>query len=284
MSAIMFQTIKRDSLFQRLDFRPKLLLVVIITVIAFIWESPLAGAGLVVLLTVCALAVGVKWSYIRLIVSIMLVFGLFLVVTHGFFNTSQVQKLAGRPLTVLYTVPARVFVIGGIQLTLEGILYGLNALCKTLSMIIVIPMAVFTTDIDRMVIAMVKMRIPYKLTFVFSSTIRFFPLLFDEMRGIIEAQRLRGLPVEKMGPVKRVRVYAKVAVPLVLGAMVKSQTIEVVLQSKAFSGSRERTYLHDSRLTAADWAVMVVFILLFIAGIATYYMYGFGSFGWLLFT
>ena len=283
MSAIVFQTIRRDSLFQRLDFRPKLLLVVVITTIAFIWESPLAGAGLFIILTVCALAVGVKWSYIRLIVSIMLVFGVFLVVTHGFFNTVQVQKLAGRPLTVLYTVPVRVFIIGGMQLTLEGILYGLNVLCKALSMIVVIPIAVFTTDVDRMVIAMVKLRIPYKLTFVFSSTIRFFPLLFDEMRGIIQAQLLRGLPVEKMGPVRRVRIYAKVAVPLVLGAMVKSQTIEVVLQSKAFSGSRERTYLHDSGLTALDWAVMVTLVLLFIACIVTYYMFGFGSFRWLLF-
>ena len=284
MSALVFQTIKRDSPFQKLDFRPKLLLVVIVTTIAFIWESPLAGAGLVVLLTVCALAVGVKWRYIKLIVGIMLIFGLFLIVSHGFFNTGQVQRLTGRPLTVLYTVPARLFIIGGIQLTLEGILFGLNVLCKTLSMIIVIPIAVFTTDTDRMVIALVKLRVPYKLTFVFSSTIRFFPLLFDEMSYIIEAQRLRGLPVEKMGPLKRVRIYAKVAVPLVLGAMVKSQAIEVVLQSKAFNGSPKRTYLHDSKLTVMDWAVMVSLVLLFSAGIVSYYIYGFGSFRWLLFS
>ena len=284
MSTVMFQTIKRNSFFHKLDFRPKLLLVFVITVIAFMWESPVTGAGLFVLLTACALLAGVKWSYIRLILGIMLVFGLFLLVSHGFFNTSQVTLLVGRPLTVLYTVPEKIFIFGGLKLTLEGLLYGVNALCKTLSMVMVIPMAIFTTDVDRMIIAMVKLRIPYKLTFVFSSTLRFFPLLFDEIHNIIQAQRLRGLPVEKMGLIKKLSIYAKVAIPLVLGAMVKSQTVEIVLQSKAFNGSRERTYLHDSRLTALDWSFLIFFSLLSIFCIVTYFIYGFGRFNWLLFS
>ncbi len=56
---------------------------------------------------------------------------------------------------------------------------------------------------------------------------------------------MRGLAFETMGPVKRLRVYAKIAVPLILGALVKSQMLDIVLQSKAFTGSPERTYLHE---------------------------------------
>jgi energy-coupling factor transport system permease protein len=121
------------------------------------------------------------------------------------------------------------------------------------------------------------------LVFVFSSTIRFFPLLFEEIQLIIEAQRLRGLAMEKMGPIKRVRVYAKVAIPLILGAMVKSQQLEVVLQSKAFTGSGERTYLHDSVLTSLDWAVMILFATLFVLATVLYFTIGFGRFGWLFY-
>lgn len=100
---------------------------------------------------------------------------------------------------------------------------------------------------------------------------------------IIEAQRLRGLAMEKMGPIKRVRVYAKVAIPLILGAMVKSQQLEVVLQSKAFTGSGERTYLHDSILGPLDWAVIILFATLFVVAAVLYFTIGFGRFGWLFY-
>jgi hypothetical protein len=58
---------------------------------------------------------------------------------------------------------------------------GIGAVFRTLSMVLVIPIAIFTTDVNRMVIGMVKLRIPYKITFVFSSTLRFFPVLFEEI-------------------------------------------------------------------------------------------------------
>ena len=41
---------------------------------------------------------------------------------------------------------------------------------------------------------------------------------------LLEAQRLRGLGVEKMGPIQRVQVYSKVAVPLKYAAMRITQT------------------------------------------------------------
>jgi energy-coupling factor transport system permease protein len=104
-------------------------------------------------------------------------------------------------------------------------------------------------------------------------------LLFDEIRAIIEAQRLRGLAFEKMGAIKRVRVYAKIAVPLIVGAMVKSQMLEVVLQSKAFSGSPDRTYLHESRLRGADYLLFAFCGLFFTAAVIGYFVFDIGKFG-----
>jgi energy-coupling factor transport system permease protein len=284
MGNVTFQTVKRDSFFTRLDFRPKLFMVVVITVVAFIWESPVMGGAMTLLLTLSALAVGVRWSYIRTIYLVMLFFGLLLIVTHGFFNKDQVMSLTGRrELTPLFIIPESWFLIGGGVMSLEGTLYGCNALFKTLTMVLVIPIAIFTTDVNRMIVGMVKAKIPYKITFIFSSTLRFFPLLFDEIQSIIEAQRLRGLPMEKMGPVKRIKVYAKVAVPLILTSMVKSQMIEVVLQSKAFTGDPDRTYLHESLMSPLDWVMMTVLVLFFVGAISSYAIWGVGRFAWMLF-
>ena len=275
-----FQTVERDSIFTRLDFRPKLFMMVVLTVVAFIWESPVAQAILCTAILLACVFSGVKTRYLRTILTIMLPFYILLLVTHGFFNVQQVKSLTGKTeLTLMFAFPETWWLIGGGAMTWEGFWYGINVILKTLAIILVVPLVIFTTDVDNMIVGMVRARIPYKIAFIFSSTLRFFPLLFTEIGSIIEAQRLRGLAMEKMNPLQRVSVYAKVAVPLILGAMVKSQQLEVVLQSKAFSGDPERTYLHESVLHKLDYALMLFFALFFVVVIFLYAAYGIGKFG-----
>jgi energy-coupling factor transport system permease protein len=278
-----FQTVERDSFFSRLDFRPKLFVVMIVTIIAFAWESPLLQLILAVVIVATCLLVGVKWSYIRTILLIMIPFYLLLLLTHAFFNRDQVMALEGYDsldqLRRIFTFPENWPIIGGSFATWDGLIYGFNVIFKTLTLTLVIPLAVFTTEVNNMIVGMVRAKIPYKIAFIFSSTLRFFPLLIGEFTAIIEAQRLRGLAMEKMSPIKRVKVYSKVAVPLILGALVKSQQLEVVLQSKAFSGSPDRTYLHESILKPADYAIMVFFTVFFLTAFFLLIYYKIGTFG-----
>lgn len=279
-----FQTVERDSFFTRLDFRPKLLMVIVITLVAFIWESPITNGSLAFLIVLGCILAGVRLSYLRLMLKVLLPFYLVLLLIHGFFNDAQVMNLSDQAsLTPVFTFPAHWRLIGGGAMTVEGLLYGLNIIFKTLAMAMVIPLAIFTTDINNVIVGMVRARIPYKIAFIFSSTLRFFPLLFEESQAIIQAQRLRGLAVEKMGPIRRIRVYAKIAVPLILGAMVRSQQLEIVLQARAFSGSPRRTYLHESTLHPADYALIAFFLAFFVAAMVAYFWLGVGSFGWLLY-
>jgi len=283
MSAVSFQTVGRDSLFTRLDFRSKVVMVAVISTLAFVWESPIAGAALALAVIVACLLAGVQWSYLKWIIRLTIPFYILLILTHGFWNTTQVKMLTGKDvLTPLFTFPRSWWLIGGGSMSVEGVLYAGNVISKMLTLVLVIPLAVFTTDLNNMIVAMVRAHIPYKLVFIFSSTLRFFPLLFAEVQNIIEAQRLRGLAVEKMGPLQRARVYARIAVPLILGAMAKSQQLEVVLQSKAFTGSPDRTYLHESVLRRADYAVIAISVLVLFLAAILYFTAGVGKFPWLL--
>ena len=283
MSTMGFQTVGRDSLFTRLDFRSKVVMVAVISTLAFVWESPIAGAALALAVIVACLLAGVQWSYLKWIIRLTLPFYILLILTHGFWNTTQLKMLTGKDvLTPLFTFPRNWWLIGGGSMSVEGVLYAGNVISKMLTLVLVIPLAVFTTDLNNMIVAMVRAHIPYQLVFIFSSTLRFFPLLFAEVQNIIEAQRLRGLAVEKMGPLQRARVYARIAVPLILGAMAKSQQLEVVLQSKAFTGSPDRTYLHESVLRRADYAVIGLSVLVLIVAAVLYFTAGVGKFPWLL--
>ncbi len=95
MSMMKFQTVERDSFFSRLDFRPKLFMMAIVTIVAFLWESPLMQGVMAVIIVVTCLLVGVKWSYIRLILVVLTPFYIILLLTHMFFNIDQVMAIQG---------------------------------------------------------------------------------------------------------------------------------------------------------------------------------------------
>jgi energy-coupling factor transport system permease protein len=278
------QTVKYESLFTRLDFRSKLVVMLSVTILAFLWESPIAGGILMLSVISFCLLAGVRLNYLGNILKVMIPFYIFLILSMGFFNVEQVKLLTHKTeLTTLLSLPQTWWLVGKAKMSLEGTLYGLNIVFKTLTMILVIPLAIFTTDVNQMTVGMVRAKIPYKVVFIFSSTLRFVPVLLEEVQSIIESQRLRGLNFEKMGWLKKAQIYAKVAVPLILNSLSKSQKLEIVLQSKAFSGSSNRTYLHESALTTPDYLLMTGSILLFVTAIALYFGFGIGKFAWLLY-
>ncbi len=282
MSLLPFQSAQRAAGFARLDFRAKLTLMAAITCVAFLWESPALGGLLALGVLAACLATGIKGSYIRALLALMLPFYLLLIGIQGFFGGPLVTALTGKEaaqFTLLFAFPAHWPLIGGAGMSWEGVLYALNIIAKTLTMTLVIPLGVFTTDLNALLVGLVKTGASYKLAFIVSATLRFFPLLFAEAQTIIEAQRLRGLPFEQMGPLRRARIYAQIAIPLILGALMKSQMLEVALQAKAFSGSADRTYLHEAHLTLADYALMLFSLLFLLAALVAYFGWGIGRFG-----
>ncbi len=285
MGSSKFQTVKYDSIFTQLDFRTKLVIIGVVTLIAFLWQSPIAGGSLTIGVAIACIVAGVRLDYLVVILKFMVPFYIFLLLIMGFFSGIQVQSLMGNmELTPILILPKNWWLIGGGTMTLEGLLYGLNIVFKTLTMILVIPLGIFTTNVNQITVSLVQIRVPYKILFIFTSTLRFVPFLLEEVQSILDAQRLRGLNLQKMNWFKRGKIYAAIGVPLILNAMAKSQKLEIVLQSKAFSGSSNRTYLHETFLTYTDYAIMVIFGVFLVLAIALYFTWGIGKFAWLLST
>ncbi|MEM7790270.1 MAG: energy-coupling factor transporter transmembrane component T [Verrucomicrobiota bacterium] len=273
------EQIENNSFATQLDFRSKFALATSISLIAFLWESPLLGGLLTLVTLLLTAAAGVRKSYLLLIGKVMIPFFVMLWITHGFFNTDHLLRLTEQEaLRPLLSLPTSVPIIGGAILSIEGTLYSLNILFKSITMVVIVSFAIFTSDPQTMVVSIVRARVPYKLAFVFSSTLRFFPVLYRDIQAIIETQKLRGVAYEKMGLIRRISVYSKIAIPLNLNALFRAQQVEVVLQAKAFSAKPQRTYLYDASLGAVDYCVIVASIVLFVTVFILYLTTSFGSF------
>ena len=278
-----FVTVNKKSFFTYLDFRTKLLMIIVVTIITFLWESPFTEGLLSLVIGYGCILAGIQLNYFKKILMFMIPFHSFILIVTGFFYIDQIKVLLNiNDLTPIFILPSSWFWIGGLTMNYEGILYGLNIIFKTLNMVLIIPLGIFTTDVNDMVIGMVKMKIPYKIVFIFSSTLRFFPLLVEEIQSILEAQKLRGLALNKVSFKKKAIIYLNLAVSLILNSMAKTNQIEIVLQSKSFSGSSNRTYLHESSFNNFDYLTISFLITFLMSVIFVYFWYGIGEFSWLV--
>ena len=273
--------IPRPSLLTRLDFRTKVVLMATIMAVAVMWENPLLTGTLALAVVLTSLLAGLPLVYLKRTLLLMTPFYATLLLTQGFFAGPLITARTGltpAEFHWIFTFPNTWPVIGGAGPSWEGVLYAVAVICRTLAVMLIVPLTVLTSDVNTIVVSLAQAHIPYKLAFIFASTLRFYPLLLAQIQTIIEAQKLRGLVLERMSLLRRIRVYARIAVPLILSTLTRAQMLEVALQAKAFSGRSERTYLHTATLQVRDYVVgglAVVFLVM--AGIA-YIVWGVGRF------
>jgi len=125
-----------------------------------------------------------------------------------------------------------------------------------------------TTTPEELGMAMTKLRLPYMYSFAFISAIRFTPILAEELQTIVDAQRSRGLELDKGGPITRIKKYIPILVPLIVNVLRRSYELAEAMEVKCFGASRRRTYLRELRMRPADYAASAI-ILIFL-GLAIY--------------
>ena len=72
-----FQTVQYDSLVTRLDFRSKLVIILSITILAFVWESPIAEGVLMLAVILSSILAGVRPNYLGTLFKLMIPFYVF---------------------------------------------------------------------------------------------------------------------------------------------------------------------------------------------------------------
>ena len=98
-----------------------------------------------------------------------------------------------------------------------------------------------TTSPDHLGLALEESRVPYEFAFAFTTAVRFVPVLAEEAQTIMDAQKARGLELEKGGVLKRIRNYVPVLIPLIVSAIRRSLELAEAMESSSM-GSHKETY------------------------------------------
>jgi energy-coupling factor transport system permease protein len=115
-----------------------------------------------------------------------------------------------------------------------------------------------TTSPDHLGLALEQSRVPYEFAFAFTTAVRFVPVLAEEAQTIMDAQKARGLELDKGGFLKRIRNYVPVLIPLIVSAIRRSLELAEAMESRAWGATKKRTNLYALKLLRGDLALLVI--------------------------
>ena len=166
-----------------------------------------------------------------------------------------------------FSPPPDLKIIAPIDTEAEFLMLFENSAAMTLRFVVMIAsFSVFflTTSPDRLGLALQQSHIPYEFCFAFTTAVRFVPVLADEAQTIMDAQKARGLELERGNFLKRVRNYIPILIPLIVNAIRRSLELAEAMESRAWGASEKRTNLYILRMKRADFILAIVSILMLI--------------------
>jgi len=138
-------------------------------------------------------------------------------------------------------------------LTGTTLIYSLAMTVKFLALISCFSVFFMTTSPDDLGLALENVGLPFTLVFTFTTAVRLVPTMAVDAQTVIDAQRSRGLELEKGNFVKRIRNYIPILIPLIVSAIRRSIELAEALESRAFGASEKRESLVTLRMKLSDY-------------------------------
>jgi energy-coupling factor transport system permease protein len=161
-------------------------------------------------------------------------------------------------------------ITGGVDTAIEYFILFERAASMTLRFVVLIAsFSVFflTTSPDHLGLALQQSHVPYEFCFAFTTAVRFVPVLADEAQTIMDAQKARGLELERGNLLKRVRNYIPILIPLIVNAIRRSLELAESMESRAWGANAKRTNLYSLELKRADYLLVVISVLMLVVAV-----------------
>lgn len=160
----------------------------------------------------------------------------------------------------------------GVDVTRDGILFGLAMGLRVSLMLVAAGIWMMTTSPQKVTLGLLKMGLPYKAGLAMSSAIRFVPLVTAQYATITEAQRARGLRLNRGHALSRLTKSVAVLGPVFMRALALAQSLAVAMDARGLGARDARTSILEIRLSGADWIIMALCGVAVVLGLVMRYL------------
>jgi energy-coupling factor transport system permease protein len=149
-----------------------------------------------------------------------------------------------------------------IPVTLEGLSYSAGIVLKFVIVVVSFRLVLLVTPITDLVRGISKLRVPPSIVMAISTALSSLPVIASEARAVQEAQWSRGLRTDYPDPIRKAKAFMKLLVPLLTLSITRSMRLAVAIESRGFGQmAKARTYLRELRFSRADYAVVVLLVV-----------------------
>jgi energy-coupling factor transport system permease protein len=114
-----------------------------------------------------------------------------------------------------------------------------------------------TTSADDLGLALEQVHVPYSISFTFTTAVRLVPTMAIDAQTVVDAQRSRGLELDKGNFMKRVKNYIPILIPLIISAIRRSVELAEALESRAFGATEHRTAIVTLKMRLVDYLAII---------------------------
>lgn len=256
---IIFTYRDKGTLIHRLNPVCKLSWFLVVVVLALLFDHPLHLSVLLVavLAVIVAARVGREWA------SLMPLF-LFFSLTLLFINA----LIANSGSHILWDSGIKVPGLGVMVITLEGVVYALLMSLRLLLILSAFAIITYAVHPDDLMLVFLKLRFPYKSVMVTSVATRFLPVLLRDAASITDAQRARGLDLDRGNLIWRVRHYVTIIVPLLSNSLDRAVQVAEAMEARGFGSGTRRTFYRRIPLSRVDLLTLLAVTASLSLGIA----------------
>lgn len=109
-----------------------------------------------------------------------------------------------------------------------------------------------TTQLDDLAQSLCKLKVPYHIAFTLTLSVRFIPTVAKDFLTVYDAQRARGLEMEKGSFLKRARKFLALLIPVFIVSFLRVDRIAEALETRAFGLVKNRTFLYEVKVSLKD--------------------------------
>lgn len=256
----------------------KIVFLAIVSCLVILLDSPIALL-VCFLVSLCFQAsIPPSWRQMRLLILFVGLGTWGLIYSQGIFYNQF-------PRTVIFTlihkdVPIIGGLTGGIHLYREGLFHGAVQSLRFNTMLTVSCFIIWTTQPRDLLLALVKLRVPYSLAFMVTTGLRYIPLIGSEARTVIRSQRLRGFRYLRLNLFHTISGILNSLRPILTNNIRRATHLSEAVESRAFSPDAvHRTSLRELKTQQQDViliALLLVCLLSVIGLKGVYFLYANG--------
>ncbi len=242
----------------RLDPRAKISFSVTIVILAILGSKVFVLLPLFILLVIfVALGSGfINWlrylSFFKVLIPVLFVINLFF---YGKGSALWGFSVFGIPVEITY----------------RGIYISSLIILRLLTVAGVSAWFALNTESEEFEVALVQLKVPWKLAFIFSLTLRLVPDMKDKLQAIQEAHTSRGVVLSR-GPIHRIKARIPMLVPFFASVIRSGYEIAEALKARNFGAEPTRTYMTQLEASRDDYLLYTFSFLLLIGFFVARYL------------